>query len=65
MRHLTSKIATLLFSVSAKEEDLQGFQSIQTESATFITTMPSEEQNSSSDNVEKFPLKALLAWVWL
>ncbi len=50
MRHLTSKIATLLFSVSAKEEDLQGFQSIQTESATFITTMPSEEQNSSSDN---------------
>ncbi|XP_058655785.1 uncharacterized protein LOC131554407 isoform X2 [Onychostoma macrolepis] len=35
--------------VSAKE-DLQGFQSLQTESATFITTMPSEEQNSSSDN---------------
>ncbi|XP_048017191.1 uncharacterized protein LOC125249045 isoform X1 [Megalobrama amblycephala] len=36
--------------VSAKEEDLQGFQSLQTESATFIITMPSEEQNSSSDN---------------
>ncbi|XP_016129050.1 uncharacterized protein [Sinocyclocheilus grahami] len=36
--------------VSAKEDDLQGFHSLQTESANFITTMPSEEQNSSSDN---------------
>ncbi len=53
MRHLTSKMQLCFFSVSAKEEDLHGFQSIQTESATFTTTMPSEEQNSSSDNSGK------------
>ncbi|XP_073779765.1 uncharacterized protein isoform X2 [Danio rerio] len=37
--------------VSAKKDDLQGFQSLQTDSsAAFITTVPPEEQNSSSDN---------------
>lgn len=36
--------------MSAKKEDLQDFQSVQAESSTFIITMPSEEQNSSSDN---------------